>query len=158
MPGTGSPAGRYVAPVAGVEVERSLRIEAPSRRVWELLTDHEDMPTWLPVREVVRRRPGRPDPNGVGALRVVRGSGLAIEERITAFEPERRMVYEVVAGAPVREHRGEVWLEPDGDATRVRWRVSLRPRLPGTGWLLRRIVDRLVGRGLEGLARRAERG
>lgn len=158
MPGPGRLAGRYVAAVAGVEVERSVRIEAPSRRVWELLANHEGMPTWLPVREVVRRRPGRPDPNGVGALRVVRGSGLAIEERITAFEPERRLVYEVVAGAPVRDHRGEVRLEPEGDATRVHWRVSLRPRVPGTGWLLRRVVAGLVGRGLEGLARRAERG
>jgi uncharacterized membrane protein len=151
------PAGRYVGRVAGIEVERSVRIAAPSRRVWELLADHEGMPAWMPVREVVRRRPGRPEANGVGARRVVRASGLAIEERITAFEPERRLVYEVVEGAPVRDHRGEVLLEPDGDATRVRWRVSLRPLVPGTGWLLRRIVGRLVGRGLEGLARRAEK-
>lgn len=158
MPGPGCPAGRYVGRVAGVEVERSVRIEAPSRRVWELLADHEGMPTWLPVREVVRRRPGRPDANGVGARRVVRGAGLAIEERITAFEPERRLVYEVVEGAPFRDHRGEMRLEPDGDATRVHWRVTLRPRVPGSGWLLRRAVSRLLGRGLEGLARRAERG
>jgi uncharacterized protein YndB with AHSA1/START domain len=144
--------------VSGVEVERSVRIAASPRRVWELLADHEGMPAWMPVREVVRRRAGSPDANGVGALRVVRASGLAIEERITAFEPERLLVYEVVEGAPVRDHRGEVRLEPDGDATRVRWRVSLRPLVPGTGWLLRRVVERLVGGALEGLARRAERG
>ena len=141
--------------MSGVEVVRSTRIAAPPERVWSILAEHEAMPEWLPVREVVRRRPGGPDPNGLGAVRVVRGGGLAVEERITGFEPPRRLEYRVTAGAPVRGHRGEVRLEPDGDGTRVEWRVEFSPLVPGTGWLLRRAVERLVGRGLEGLDRRA---
>lgn len=145
-----------VTAVSAIEVERSARIQAPPQRVWALVADHEGMPDWLPVREVVRRRPGRPDPNGVGALRVVRLWGLAIEERITAFEPEKHFSYRVVEGAPVRDHHGHVSLEPDECGTRVCWRVRVRPLVPGTGWLLRRVVARLVEAGVDGLARRAE--
>jgi len=141
--------------VSGVEVERSARIAAPPERVFAILADHEAMSEWLPVREVVRRRPGEPDPNGLGAVRVVRGAGLAVEERITAFEPPRRLEYRLLAGAPVRDHRGEVRLEPDGDGTRVRWRVELRPLVPGTGWLLRGLLGRMLQTALRGLERRA---
>jgi uncharacterized protein YndB with AHSA1/START domain len=145
----------YLAAGSGVEVERSARIAAPPERIWAILADHEAMTEWLPVREVVRRRPGEGDPNGLGAVRVVRGSGLALEERITGFEPPRRLEYRLLEGAPVRDHRGEVCLEPDGDGTRVRWRVELRPLVPGTGWLLRRLVDRMLRAALRGLDRRA---
>jgi carbon monoxide dehydrogenase subunit G len=84
--------------------------------------------------------------------------GLALEEQITAFEPERRLAYRVIEGAPFAEHRAEVELEPDGDATRVRWSVRLRPRIPGTGWILRRLVERILRTGLAGLDRSCREG
>jgi uncharacterized protein YndB with AHSA1/START domain len=142
-----------------IRLQRELRIAADRDRIWEILSNHEGMPRWFPAREVVRRRPGAPDPNGVDAVRVVRTSGLAIEERVTAFEPGRRLAYVVSAGAPLRDHRGEVVLDADdaaGDATRVRWSVELRPLIPGTGWILSRTTDRLIRDGLEGLRRFAE--
>lgn len=140
-----------------IRIEREARIEASRERIWEILSDHEGMPRWFPAREVIRRRPGAPDPNGVDALRVVRASGLAIEERVTAFEPGKRMEYVVTGGAPLRDHRGRVEIEDDvGGSCRVRWSVELRPLIPGTGWLLRRATDGLIRDGLEGLRRFAE--
>lgn len=139
-----------------IRVEREIRIAAPRGRVWEILSHHEGMPAWFPAREVVRRRPGSPEPDGVGAVRVVRASGLALEERITVFKPEERLEYVVVGGAPLRDHRGEVVLSRDPLGTSVRWRVEMAPRIPGTGWILRRTTDRMLDRGLSGLKALAE--
>jgi hypothetical protein len=142
-----------------IRVEHEARIAAKRERIWEILTDHEGMPRWFPAREVIRRRPGSPDPNGVDAVRVVRASGLAIEERVTAFEPGKRMEYVVTGGVPLRDHRGQVVLDggdADGDTCVVRWSVELRPLIPGTGWILRRATDGLIREGLEGLRRFAE--
>jgi uncharacterized protein YndB with AHSA1/START domain len=139
-----------------IHVEREITIAASRHRVWEILADHEGMPAWFPVREVIRRRPGSPDLDGVGAVRVVRMSGLAIEERVTASKTDERLEYTVVAGAPLRDHRGVVVLSPHGGGTRVHWSIELRPLVPGTGWLLRRSVDRMLERGLVGLRRAAE--
>lgn len=139
-----------------IRVEREIRIAAPRRRVWEILIHHEGMPAWFPAREVVRRRPGSPEPDGLGAVRVVRANGLALEERISAFKPEERLEYVVVAGAPLRDQRGAVVLSPDTRGTAVRWSVEMTPRIPGTGWLLRRSVDRMLDRGLSGLRSLAE--
>ena len=137
-------------------IEVSQRIAAPREKIWALLADHEGMKRWSPVREVVRRRPGAPDPNGEGAIRTVRASGMVFDERITAFKPGERLEYVLVEGAPIRDHSGEVVLLPDGDATRVVWRVAFRPLIPGTGWLLERLLRKGLTTGLEGLRKLAE--
>ncbi len=131
-------------------------IGAPASRVWEIVRDHERMPSWSPAREVVRRQAGEGDPDGIGAVRVVRIAGLAIEERVIDFKPERRIAVLAMQGGPFRDCASEMELLPEGDATRVRWRVAMRPLLPGTGWLLRRGTARLVRSGLSGVARLAE--
>lgn len=137
-----------------IEVEK--RTSAPPDEVWTFLADHEGMKRWMPVREVVRRRPGAPDPNGVGAVRTIRGMGLVIEEEVVAFEPGKRLGYRLTAGAPIRDHAGEVTLTPDGAGTRVRWTVGFRPVIPGTGGLLAFALKRGLAQGLDNLARLAE--
>jgi uncharacterized protein YndB with AHSA1/START domain len=137
-------------------VEQEIRIAAPCERVWRILADHEGMPEWFPVREVILRRPGSPDPNGVGALRVARSLGVIVEERITAFKPDELLEYTITRGAPLRSYRAQVRLTPDGDGSRVRWSASFRPLLPGSGAIARRLLARLFRRGLAGLKRRAE--
>ena len=129
-------------------------VTAPAPRVFALIADHEGMPAWFPAREVVRRRPGATHPDGVGAVRVVRGAGLAVEEAVTAFEPGERLAWVLVAGAPLRAAQSEVRLLAEGGRTRVVWSVDFEPRLPGSRWLARRILERILSRALEGLARR----
>ncbi|NRA02940.1 MAG: SRPBCC family protein [Myxococcales bacterium] len=129
------------------------RIPAPPERVFDLLADHRGLAEWSGAREVVLRQEGDPPPNGLGAIRVVRGSGLAIEEEVTSYDPPRRMTYRISAGLPIRDHQGEVQVTPLEDASEVRWKVCFRPLVPGTGPLLRY----LLRRGLEGVLARLTR-
>lgn len=122
-------------------IELSARIAAPRERVFDVLADHEGMVLWTQAREVVLRHPGDPPPNGVGAVRVIRARGFAVEEEILAYERPKRMAYRISAGVPVRDHHAEIVLEPDGAGTRVLWSVRFRPRVPGTGWLLRPLFE-----------------
>jgi uncharacterized protein YndB with AHSA1/START domain len=140
-----------------MQIELSRQIPAAPDRVWALYTDHEGWEKWAGVKEVVLRQKGDPPPNGLGAIRVIRASGMAIEEEVTAFEPPRRMAYRLVAGAPIRDHAGEVRFEPDGAGTRVTWTVRFRPLVPGTGWLIRRMLERSLGDVLERLAAQCAR-
>jgi uncharacterized protein YndB with AHSA1/START domain len=140
--------------VERIALER--HVAAPALRIFAVVADHERMPDWFPAREVVRRRPGSPHPDGVGAVRVVRAAGLAVEERVTAFQPGERLAWVLVAGAPLRSARGEVCLLPEGNGTRVRWSVEFEVGLPGSAWLARRVLRRALDRALEGLARRCE--
>jgi hypothetical protein len=60
----------------------------------------------------------------------------------------------VNAGIPVRECSAELQLEPAGAATRVTWQVRFRPLVPGTGWLIERLIRPRLADALVGLARR----
>jgi hypothetical protein len=121
-----------------------------------MLVDHERMPEWFPAKEVIRRRAGEPDPNGLGTRRLVRMSGFAIEEVVTAFKPCEHFEYSVIEGAPYDDHMGDVILMDEGDGTRVRWSTRLRPLIPGTGWLVKSNVARTLQRALSGLKRVVE--
>ena len=129
------------------------RIPASAEQVFGVLTDHRGLADWSGAREVVLRQDGDPPPNGLGAIRVIRGAGLAIEEEVTAFDPPKRMSYRISAGLPIRDHQGEVQVTPLEDASEVRWKVCFRPLVPGTGPLLRY----LLRRGLEGVLARLTR-
>jgi uncharacterized protein YndB with AHSA1/START domain len=136
------------------QITRELHVTAAMARVFAVIADHERMPEWFPAREVVRRRAGAPHPDGVGAVRVLRGLGLAVEEEITAFEPSSRLATVLLAGAPLRAARSEVRLAPEREGTRVRWSVEFEALVPGSAWLARRLLSRTLDRALAGLARR----
>jgi uncharacterized protein YndB with AHSA1/START domain len=139
-----------------IEISLEIHIDAPRERVWKILVDHERMPAWYPAKEVIRRRPGDPDPNGLGTRRVVRQSGLAIEEVVTAFKPCEHLEYAAVEGAPYVDHTADVILISEGDRTRVRWSARMRPLVPGTGWIVKNNLVRTLQRALAGLKRAAE--
>jgi uncharacterized protein YndB with AHSA1/START domain len=133
-------------------IELSAGIPAAPDAVWEILTDHRGWERWSGVKEAVLRHEGYPPPNGLGATRVFRQSGFAVEEEVTGFDPPRRMAYQLIAGLPVRDHRGEITLEPSAAGTCLTWTVVFRPLIPGTGALLRWILTRVLGGILDRLA------
>ena len=135
------------------EVKVQEEVGAPLEQVWDVYTDHEGWQRWAGVQEVVVRQPGEPAPNGLGAIVVLRAHGVAVEEEITAFEPPRRLAYQIVAGLPFRNHEAEVYFEPLGPRTRVGWRVQFSPLIPGTGGLLARALRTRMTETLRRLAR-----
>ncbi len=72
---------------------------------------------------------------------------------VTGFDPPKRMTYRLVAGAPIRDHSGEVRFDREGAGTRVTWKVDFRPLVPGTGGLIRRVLERGLRDTLARLAR-----
>ncbi len=128
-------------------------LPATPERVWEVFTDHAGYTSWAGVKEVVLRQEGDPPPNGLGAIRVMRTSGIAIEEEITAFDAPKRMEYRLVSGIPVRDYVGEVILEPRDGQTSLSWNIRFNAKIPGTGWLLERGMKRALGDTLKALAK-----
>jgi uncharacterized protein YndB with AHSA1/START domain len=137
------------------DIEIRAEIPAPQSAVWSVLEDHAGYAKWAGFHEVVLRHPGDPPPNGLGAIRVLRRSGIAIEEEVTAYEPPRRLEYALTAGLPVRDYTAEVVLAPSARGTDLVWRVRFRPLVPGTGRLLRRLFQRSLQEMVAALGRQA---
>ena len=137
-----------------VEVER--RFEAPPSEVWKVYTDHAGWSAWAGLGRARLETEGHPDRNGVGAVRCFTTSGVSVFEEVLSFEPFKRMTYRVVRGGlPImKDHLGEVLLEPDGAGTRLIWRCRFDSKIPGFGAPMRWMVTRLFRRALEGRAKR----
>jgi len=139
------PQGRF-------EVDVEHHYDASPDEVWRVYTDHARWSEWAgtPGSHLVVE--GTTDPNGVGC---VRGFAGRTREEILAFDPPRHMTYTLTGGImPIKNHFGEVWLEPENSGTRLRWRCRFDSRVPGLGGLLRSAIDRTFRNALQGLEAR----
>lgn len=136
-----------------IEVQRVF--DAPVERVWARYTDHRSWTDWAGIGTVELERAGTPPPNGVGCVRVFSNAGIRlVYEEVVEFEPPRRMTYKIVRGAvPLKNHFGEVTLEPASPGTRLVWRAQFDSRIPGLGGLFRVLIARMFRQALAGLAR-----
>ena len=140
-------------------VEATFTVQAPAAVIWGPLADSRGWPAWSPNDAAELVQEGDPAPDGVGAIRVFRTGPIKVREEIVAFEPERRVVYRLLSGLPVRDYTGEVTLTPSAEdpaVTVLVWESTWRPRYPLTGWALRLGFQRIVQQWGGALARHAE--
>ncbi len=126
-------------------------IAASPEDIWSVLTHHEGMPAWSPLKRVELEAEGTPDRDGIGAVRAMHGPGPVIREKVVTWDPPRSYEYTMLAGAPIRDHHGRVELTPTPEGTGITWTVTFRPIVPGTGWLISRVLGRALQRMLDRL-------
>ena len=136
-------------------IEHHATTSADPATVYALLRDGASWPAWSPIDAFELERPGESEPEGVGAVRVLRNGRVTGRDTIVELVPDRRLSYTHASSLPVRDYRGAVDLTPLAGGTEIRWATSFEPRYPGTGGLLRRGLDGFIGRCTEGLAARA---
>ena len=136
------------------------RASTPPELVWDVIARARDYPSWAGTEQAELEREGSPDPDGVGAIRRMRstrrGRTVVVREEITAFEPGRAFAYRMLSGLPVRDYEARAEVQAAGDGSELHWRAQFRPRFPGTGWLLRRVLESVISEITERAAREAE--
>jgi hypothetical protein len=135
------------------QLSTTVRSSAPVEVVWPLIGEAERWKEWSWMTRAYLLRPGAPDPNGVGALRRFGIGPGGSREEVVAWEPPHHLGYIAVSGLPVRHYRSDVELRRDGDGTVISWEGSFDELVPGTGTLIRVILQKMVG----GFARRVGR-
>jgi uncharacterized protein YndB with AHSA1/START domain len=110
-------------------------IGRPPGDVFAFLADGENDPQWRPGVADVKHQSGE----GTGAVfrqgvKGPMGKRVDADYRLTEYEPDSTLAFEVIAG-PVRPH-GRYELSPDGSGTRVRF--TLECELSGAKKLMMR--------------------
>jgi uncharacterized protein YndB with AHSA1/START domain len=138
--------------------EVTARSAAPPARVFALLADATSWPEWAGplIGHGSWDREGTPAPGGVGAIRRLGRAPVFAREEIVAYEPPSHHAYTIVAGNPVRNYRADVHLDAEGTGTRITWRGTFDPLVPGTGALLNAFYRRVIGSTAQRLAAHAE--
>jgi uncharacterized protein YndB with AHSA1/START domain len=134
-----------------VTISRTTEFAAPTSAVWRLVTDTTAWPRYGPVRSVVIERHGDDGLDGVGQIRALKTWAGTVREEVTDFEPERRVAYSLLSGAPVHDYRGSITLQPSAAGTLHRWEIRF-----DAAWylapILTIIAKRVVRSTLRGLA------
>jgi len=138
-------------------IEQHATTTADSATVYALLRDGASWPAWSPIESFELERPGADEPEGIGAVRRLRNGRVTGHDEIVELVPDRRFAYAHRSNLPVRDYRGEIDLEPTAGGTAIRWVTSFEPKLPGTGGLIRRGLDRFIAECVNGLAEHAAR-
>lgn len=132
-------------------------VAAPIETVFDVLTDHQNYSRLTPLRSSTLERRGAPEPNGVGAIRVLRLAGPPIREEVTSFQRPTRFAYRMLSGAPVKDHTGTVELSTRGGHTDLLWRVETTPRIPVPDAVWAAIVKPVINQLLKGVVKESTR-
>ena len=137
------------------EIEVTSSSQGSPEDVFSLLADGMTWTAWSPIERVELEREGDDPPEGVGAIRVYHRGRTVGRDETVELVPARRFSYRSLSGLPVRDYRGSVELEPEGAGTRIVWRSSFEPKLPGTGAILRTGIAKFLRDCANGLAAHA---
>jgi hypothetical protein len=140
-------------------IEHHATTTAEPATVYALLREGASWPTWAPpIDSFELEREGEGEPEGVGAVRILRGGRVVGRDTVAEWVPDRRFAYTHESSLPVKGYRGEVDLTPTGDGgTEIRWVSTFEPKVPGTGGLLRRGLAKFIAGVADGLAEHAAR-
>ena len=130
---------------------------APPAVVFEVLTDHRRYAEISALRSSELEREGDPAPNGVGAIRVLRAVGPPLREEVVEYEPNKRFVYKLLSGAPLKNHVGTVQLIEAATGTHIVYEIRTTPRVPVVGGAVVAVARAAVKRLLDGIVQESER-
>jgi uncharacterized protein YndB with AHSA1/START domain len=131
-------------------------INAPVDRVFDAFTDHRNYAKITPLRVSTLQKEGRPEPNGVGAVRKLGLAGPPILEEVVGYEKPSFFSYKVLSGLPVKEQLGEVRLRDVGGRTELSYTVSFTPKVPRTELVLGAVQRQAIGALVRGIAKSVE--
>ena len=121
-------------------------IDAPIEKVFDLLADHANYKTFPGVKDSRLVKEGKPDRNGLGAVRRIEAGGVVFDEEITAYERPRRFDYLITkCNVPLEHQGGSLRFEAVGNATKVTWTSAMRVKVPVVGWLMSGVMARKLG-------------
>lgn len=96
-----------------------IEIDKPADDVWAVVGDFGGIGGWMPGIEscVVD-----------GDDRIIKMMGMEITERLERRDDEaKEIVYAIVGGVPVANHRATITVVPEGTKSHVTWDVEVEP-------------------------------
>lgn len=124
----------------------------PVSALFAHLSEHENLSVLFAPLKVTRIHDGEEAVNGTGSIRRLSPPlGPAFEETVTVYEANRRIEYTVTKGSPIRNHKGVMVFEEDGDGSSLHYTIVFEGKFPLVGPLVRPLLDRGIRKGLDKL-------
>jgi hypothetical protein len=133
---------------------REVSIEATPEQIMAVLVDLESLTEWSSAHQEIeileRDDEGRP----IKSRQVVKIVGVSDEQVLDYTFHDDGVSWTLVSSKQQRAQDGRYTLTPDGDATLVRFDLTVDPTVPLPGFLIRKGAKGLLDTATDGLRKR----
>ena len=131
--------------------------DVPRERVFDFLSDHETLSEIYPG--AFKRIVNSMDPanaNGLGSVRRITNFPLVMDEEVTAFIYPDKIEYKLLESPVIKDHLGimKFYVLDNGTRSRLDYTIEFEGKIPFTGFILRNLLEPLVGNAIRNLARK----
>lgn len=133
---------------------REVVIEASSEEVLDVIADVESSPQWSPAQQNVEivdtDDQGRPH----RVKMKVKSAGITDECVVEYTWADGVVSWSLVSSAVQRRQDASYTLTPEGDNTRVKFDLTVDPKIPVPGFVMRRAIKGAMNDATDGLRKR----
>lgn len=130
--------------------------KAPKKLLFQLLSDHQNLGRFFDGKYRLIKA-GKPEQNGIGAVREVDSGPFTIQEQIIDYKENEHLHYKIIQGVPVNEHGGWIkFTSLNADQSLIHYRIKFSPKFMGTGWILRYLFEVKLKKALSNVAEYSE--
>jgi ribosome-associated toxin RatA of RatAB toxin-antitoxin module len=137
-----------------VTESREVVIEATPEEIKKVLFDIEALPEWSSVHRKVEVLERDEEGHPVKSKQVVKLVGVADEQELAYEVHDDGVSWTLIKAKQQRAQDGRYTLTPDGDATRVRFELTVDLLAPVPGFLIKRGAKSLMETATDGLRKR----
>ena len=136
-----------------IEIEHTAHSDAPRADVWKKLSDLQNWHEWGPWTKTTIDGEIR---TMVSDRTKLTGKPYVMKERVTAMEPNSRFEYDLLSGLPIKNYHAVVTLkDTDGGGTDIVWHSTFNAPYPGSGFLWKGAMLKVIRDVSERLAKAA---
>lgn len=128
---------------ANLIVHKSLKINASSEKIWEVVSDHTAFSKWMPMVSRVEVNDAFADENGNGCERVCTFGKDKIQEKVIHIEKNNVFGYQAEDTPMFKNHLGVVEISKKGQKTVVDYYVFFNP-VGMKGFMMKNIMLPIV--------------
>ena len=138
--------------------KKDITINAAPEAVMAAIADMAAYPDWSGVHK--KTTVESVDDGRLNRVRMtVSVVGISDEQVLDyTWDGDRSVTWTLVEGGQQRRQTGRYKLTPDGSATAVHYEVSVDPKIPMPGFIVKQGMRKVVDAATRGLKRRVERG
>ena len=133
---------------------REVTIEATPDEILTVLYDLESLPSWSSAHQKVEVLERDADGHPSKSRQTVKVVGVNDEQVLDYAVHPDGVSWTLVSSKQQRAQEGRYTLTPDGDATRVRFELTVDPLVPLPGFVIKRGAKGLMETATDGLRKR----
>ncbi|OAN11250.1 hypothetical protein A3K86_20040 [Photobacterium jeanii] len=138
-----------------ITIEQTAQV--PRKVLFNLLADHENLNRFFHGQFSLVKA-GTPETNGIGAVRQVSAGPFTYQEQIIDYKENEHLHYKVIQGGPVKEHGSWIQIQSlNAKQSRIHYRIMFSPKVEGTGWLIKFILEQELKKALQHIAKHGEK-